>query len=236
MTRLLVGLLVCGTILWVALLRGADLREAHPGPSSAAHDIISETKCDIDGDGVLESIQIAIVDGTRYTAPEYCGGGDTWEGHFQIGVIDDGRLLSSTSLNTLMGADSLSFWGPVFRVEVGDYNADGRLDFNLLSSYGNCNGSEYRLFTVDSRGAVGCLSDQSFYALPPHTNSSPSIKGNRGLLTVAYYSQLLGDVSDSYEWIDDGWNLVRSDTGSDSIYMANPNRSGVASGPSASHC
>jgi hypothetical protein len=209
--------LVCGAILGVALLRGADPRAARPGPSSALDDIISETKCDIDNDGVLESIQIAFVDGVHYTAPEYCGGGDTWEGRFEIRVTADGRLLSSASLNTLMGEDSVSFWGPVFQLEVGDYNADGRLDFNLLSSYGGCNGNEYRLLTVDARGRVTCLSTQSFCALPPHTNSSSSIKGDKGLLTVACYSQLLGDVMDSYAWIQGRWDFVRSNTRSGSI-------------------
>jgi hypothetical protein len=173
--------------------------------------VISSTACDTDGDGKPETVEIAIIDGRRYTPEsQYCGGGGRWEGSFEIRIRRDSRILSRQPLNALMGKDSLFFWTPEFQLVLNDYNGDGLLDFNVLSSEGGCNGSHYRLFTIDRKGGVRSLSGREFYATPPHANSTSCIVGIGGLLGVISYSQETGTyVADWYAWQDDDWVLVR---------------------------
>jgi hypothetical protein len=175
--------------------------------------VVSATPCDTDGDGEKEFIEIVMVDGRLYEWPEpYCGDGERYEGSFEIRVVDDHDSSSVASINTLVSRGSLFLWAQAFQVWADDYNSDGAVDFNLLSSDAGCNGCLYYLFTINPRGGVGVLSTQEFYAAPSRANSTRCIKGVNGQLAVTYYSQAAGAyVTDLYDWIERMWVLAHQD-------------------------
>ena len=199
-----------------------------------ARTVISETACDIDGDGVAERIQIVLVSGKRYVDNPYCGGGEKWEGQFVVRVrTRTGRLRRETPLNRLFdpGVDkpmSLFFWTPKFRLVVHDYNHDGRMDFNL-GQYGVCIGNRYRLFTITRQGAVSALSidpkhtdeGQPEWFVSPgmmgapgthHDNSTPAIQ-RRGKWTIFSWwdRETRGSVVEKWKWEHGRFEWVSSE-------------------------
>jgi hypothetical protein len=140
--------------------------QTHAGspPKESPHEeVISETACDINGDGVPERIQIVLTSGKRFVDAElWCGEGEKWEGEFVIRVrTPKGSVLRDTPLNQLFyppprGPMPMSFWTPKFKLVMHDYNHDGRMDFNL-GQYGCCVGNEYKIFTISRNGTVSIL-------------------------------------------------------------------------------
>lgn len=152
--------------------------------------LISTTPCDIDGDGQDETIEIFLTSGQRFDERRmYCGDGDKWKGSFVIRVRAGFRTLHVASLNQLLGRDELQFWAPEFQLQIDDLNADGLMDFSVLEQYAGCNGSFYALITIDPEKGFRRLSDESFYASPPNTNSTKDIFGEDRQMGVRYYSQ-----------------------------------------------
>jgi len=188
--KLALGLCACAALVVINLFsKNVDSSMAN-SPPPVHESVISSTPCDVDADGIAEVVEIAIVNGRLWYRDWFsCESGAIWEGSFEVRVVASDGVLSSASLNELMGRDSLYFWWPCFKLKMGDYNGDGLVDFNLFSTYGQCNGENYRLFTIDRAGKVSCLGTEEFYAGTPHTDSTSYIVGEGGLLGVCCYSQ-----------------------------------------------
>lgn len=192
--KLVLWICACVAIIVVSQVSRNTSSPISLSPAVVDESVISSTPYDVDADGIAEVVEIAVVDGRLWYRDWFsCESGAIWEGSFEIRVVDGSGVLSSASLNALMGRDSLYFWWPRFKLRMGDYNGDGLVDFNLFSAYGQCNGENYRLFTIDREGKVGCLGTDEFYAGTPHTNSTSCIAGEGGLLGVCYYSQEEGE-------------------------------------------
>ncbi len=192
---LLAGLsLVCPPV-------GSETRTGHPV-------VVSESRCDIDGDGSKEIIQIVLEKGRRYRDREpWCGNGEKWEGLFTIRVIKGASVISRESLNRLLFAaegEEMFFWTPGFTLVFRDYNGDGRIDFNL-GQYGSCNGNLYRLFSIAPDGAVERLPVEDgegfFVSGQGRRNSTEAIRAADGAVEFSYYDNSLGKtVKARYQW------------------------------------
>lgn len=162
---------------WVAI-------ELHAAPPIC----ISTTHVDIDGDRKNETIEILLEDGRRFVDENlWCGMGEKWEGKFTIRVRDGEVVLQSQSLNELMDCENLWFRCPEFPLAIADYNADGRVDFNL-GQYASCNHSFFQLFTVAAEGKIEPMRGAAFYIFS-HENSTEDIIMDDGLVGFQYYTQ-----------------------------------------------
>ena len=171
--------------------------------------IVSESRVDIDGDGLKEIIQIVLEKGRRYRDKEpWCGNGEKWEGLFTIRLVKNKRVLTRQSLNALMipeaPEEELFFWLPRFTLVFEDYNDDGRVDFNL-GQYSSCNGNLYRLFTIALDGTIERLpvaeGEGFFISKQGRRNSTRDLKVKDRMTSFSYYDNTLGKtVTARYTW------------------------------------
>jgi len=189
---------------------------AYPAMKTGHPLIVSESRVDMDGDGLKEIIQIVLEKGRRYQdKTPWCGNGEKWEGMFTIRIIKGERVVTRQSLNALMNPDApeedLFFWTPRFSLSFADYNGDGMIDFNL-GQYGSCNGNLYRLYTISTDGIITRLpvdgAEGFFISGQGKRNSSGAIKTRDGKTSFAYYDNTFGKtVRAYYQW--NGRSFVR---------------------------
>lgn len=165
--------------------------------------VISISQYDIDRDGKKEIIEIIMTEGEKinYDDP-WCGGGERWQGGFNIRVRKGKSILSEQSLNELIDGSyyphSLSFWAPEFVLVFKDYNNDGQIDFNI-GQYGSCAGNNYFLFTVKKNGKINQLPVEGIlYQESPNENSSNEIRAKKGTITTKFFDD--GYITNTYKW------------------------------------
>lgn len=198
--------------------------------------IVSDTACDISGDGIPERIQVVLISGKKYVDKnKWCGSGEKWEGQFVVRVrTSKDLLLNETPLNIMLYPESkkpvdLFFWTPMFKLVMQDYNHDGKMDFNL-GQYGSCVGNDYTLFSISADGAVIVLpidqegaENRSWFVSPGFSddiggdrrdNSTEAIKLSGKFVVFAYFNRMPdrhGVIVEKWEWTDGRFQRVRSD-------------------------
>ena len=169
--------------------------------------VVSKSQYDINNDGKKEGIEIVLTDGVFDEDRElWAGNGPKWIGNFLIRVVSEQKVLSSQSLNELMGAnygETLFFWAPEFSLKLRDYNSDNKIDFNL-GQYFSSNGCFYMLFTVDSQGSISKMpfeNDVPFLFIADHTNSTDKIVSDGKSIKFRYYDNVHGEYHETtYKW------------------------------------
>ena len=203
------NVVVIGVVLVMALAISCHASSELP---AAHHEVITSTTYDVDEDGATDTLEVLLTSGRRYTDHRlWCGLGDKWEGSFEIRLRRGDCILSSASVNGLVGQESLFFHAPHFELVLQDLNADGRIDFNL-GFYSGCNGNKYYLFTVSSSGEIQRLGSGAYYVFD-HRNSTPLIQHMDGLVGFPHYSQSSGSCETFwYKWDGSDFNQVRTTT------------------------
>jgi hypothetical protein len=250
MNQLKLSMVVIAFLASASLEVSAESRQLLPSPMTEETDpnkdaesakkfreeVISETACDINGDGIPERIQIVLTSGRRYVDETlWCGQGETWEGLFVMRVRNrNGSVLRETPLNRLFHPESkesmpMSFWTPKFSLVMHDYNHDGRIDFNL-GQYGCCVGNEYKLFTISRNGAVSVLpfdpkdsgKEETWLVSPGflgaagrhHDNSTTAVKRSGRFTVFSYFNRGLerhGMIVEKWKWVHGRFVRVSSE-------------------------
>jgi len=189
MTRLLL-------LLWLSPAFGDCVR---PDPTPW---VVADGKVDVDGDGVADSIQIETRDGCRVQDEEPCAGcGDRIEGHF-VAVVRLSRSRRSVSTPIALHpkiSGTMWFWNRPYPsgLSFGDYNGDGRADFNL-GQFTNSVKWEYGLFTIHRDGRVHqfALDHPEIYVAPGDVPSTDGIEPIPGGIRFRDY----GNADDPPGW------------------------------------
>lgn len=132
---------------------------------------------DINDNGEADTLSLEMTYGRHYVDEEaWCGNGEKYEGSFAFVVDFQGNRVT-TSLDSLLGVDSLWFHTGAWDLALADHNGDGEIEFNL-GQYASCVGWNYWIFTIHASGRVEKVSEQfmvsDFVASTTKLNPAPS--------------------------------------------------------------
>lgn len=207
--------------LTCALIQKSESSSSDPelGPLEdyPLQELLSRTPLSYDSDSDMEMLVLGLEDGRFYNDEElWCGFGEKYEGRFSLLVVKDNTVISISSLNELMGQESMFMrteYPGGLNIEISDYNHDGQPDFAICQYFG-CNGSTCRLFTVTESGLITNLrvsQDGYDIGVSGHPFSERFALHETGFLSVRY-SQSEGEYRASkYKWNGDHFEWMGSE-------------------------
>lgn len=123
------------------------------GVGAVAAQTLTRAAIDANNDGRVDTLSLQMTKGRRYLDKEaWCGNGEKYEGSF-VFVVDIQGNRVTTSLDSLLGVDSLWFHTGAWDLALADYNQDGQMELNL-GQYASCVGWNYWIFTIRPSGRV----------------------------------------------------------------------------------
>lgn len=133
------------------------------GAGTVRGQTLTRTLIDANRDGKADTLSVEMTHGRRFVDSEaWCGNGEKYEGSFAFVVDFQGKRVE-TSVDSLLGVDSLWFHTEPWQLAVSDYNGDGRMEFNL-GQYASCVGWDYWMFAIRPSGTVDLVSGRFMVA------------------------------------------------------------------------